>query len=84
MLSVANDGSTNSELLKRLALELMATQKRWSRRKVIRCCRWRSSQLVARIQVASLESRELPEPIQIMNLDGSLLQREQIALAQLT
>jgi hypothetical protein len=40
--------------------------------------------LVARIQVAAVEARELPEPVQIVDLDGALPQGEQFALTQLT
>jgi len=40
--------------------------------------------LIARIQVAALESRQPPEPVQIVNPDAPLSQCEQILLAQLT
>ena len=40
--------------------------------------------LVARIQIAALETRELSEPVQVVNLDAAPLQGEQIELAQLS
>jgi hypothetical protein len=39
--------------------------------------------LVARIQIAALETREFPEPVQVVNLDVATLQSEQVALPQL-